>query len=122
MQQQYSNAFEQYVKEKSVQSLCFNKCRKLIEMLNVSAIVDKFFLNFPFTQYVNVAHKATFVYQYLVNKSSKFSFIDAEKFVWKFQDHSARRFLSVLKSFDEIPRINFTEPFYWLCKRCLELA
>jgi hypothetical protein len=33
-----------------------------------------------------------------------------------------KRFLNVVKCFDENPRINFTEPFYYLCEKCLAIA
>lgn len=84
--------------------------------------MDKFYSTQPYNQYSHVEKKGTFVYECLVRKSEKFAYYDAEKFIWEHQCSRLRRFFSAIKAFDEFPRINYTEPFYFLCLQCLRMA
>jgi hypothetical protein len=67
-------------------------------------------------------NKGTFIYEFLTRKSAKFAYHDAEKFIWKYQCTRLRRFLSAIKAFDEFPRINYTEPFFFVCLQCMRIA
>lgn len=116
----YKELYETGRANKEFYFASFWRMRPLTELLQTEAIIGKFYMAQPFSQFVNVTAKATFVYSYWLAEAEKYQHYDVERLYWKFGDNKSHDLLKALKAFSlTSTRFNFTEPLNHLCIRAI---